>query len=76
MNVVPKTGGNTHPGSVFFSGTGENLQSDNYTKSCAPARGADAADEGLRPQRRGRRTDHARIACGSSSTRARRAARA
>ena len=31
MNVVPKTGGNTMSGAVFFSGTGENLQSDNYT---------------------------------------------
>ena len=31
MNVVPKTGGNTMSGAVFFSGTGEKLQSDNYT---------------------------------------------
>ena len=29
MNVVPKTGGNTMQGSVFFSGTGEKLQADN-----------------------------------------------
>ena len=31
MNVVPKTGGNSTTGSVSFSGTGEKLQSDNYT---------------------------------------------
>jgi len=28
MNVVPKTGGNNIEGAVYFSGTGENLQSD------------------------------------------------
>ena len=32
MNIVPKTGGNSIQGSVFFSGTGENLQSDNYAR--------------------------------------------
>jgi hypothetical protein len=32
MNVVPRTGGNRISGSVFFSGTGEGLQSDNYTE--------------------------------------------
>ena len=31
MNVVPKTGGNTLSGALFFSGTGENLQANNYT---------------------------------------------
>ena len=31
MNVVPKTGGNRVSGSVFFSGTNESLQSDNFT---------------------------------------------
>ena len=31
MNVVPRTGGNTYSGSVFFSGTGENLQASNLT---------------------------------------------
>ena len=31
MNVVPKTGGNRISGSVFFSGTNEILQSDNFT---------------------------------------------
>jgi hypothetical protein len=31
MNVVPKTGGNTMSGAVFFSGTGEHLQSSNFT---------------------------------------------
>ena len=31
MNLVPKTGGNSTNGSVFVSGTGEKLQSDNLT---------------------------------------------
>jgi carboxypeptidase family protein len=31
MNVVPKTGGNSTHGSLFISGTGEKLQSDNLT---------------------------------------------
>jgi hypothetical protein len=31
MNIVPKTGGNSYEGSLFFSGTGENLQSNNFT---------------------------------------------
>src|SRR5262245_35107352 len=31
LNLVPKTGGNVTHGSVFFSGTGEKLQSDNLT---------------------------------------------
>src|ERR1700704_3721262 len=31
MNVVPKTGGNSTTGSIAFSGSGEKLQSDNYT---------------------------------------------
>jgi Carboxypeptidase regulatory-like domain len=31
MNVVPKTGGNSTTGSVAYAGTGEALQSDNYT---------------------------------------------
>jgi hypothetical protein len=30
MNVVPKTGGNRISGSLFFSGTNESLQSDNF----------------------------------------------
>ena len=29
MNVVPKTGGNTLHGSLFYSGSGKNLQADN-----------------------------------------------
>ena len=33
MNIVPKTGGNTTRGSVFASGTGERLQSDNLTQA-------------------------------------------
>jgi hypothetical protein len=31
FNLVPKTGGNSTHGSLFFSGTGEKLQSDNLT---------------------------------------------
>src|SRR4029453_1805903 len=31
MNVVPKTGGNSTTGSVAYSGSGEALQSNNYT---------------------------------------------
>ncbi len=31
MNVVPKTGGNTVSGALFFSGTSEDLQANNYT---------------------------------------------
>jgi hypothetical protein len=31
INLVPKTGGNSTHGSLFFSGTGEALQSDNLT---------------------------------------------
>src|SRR5439155_18412414 len=30
MTIVPKTGGNTIQGSVYFSGSGEKLQSDNF----------------------------------------------
>jgi hypothetical protein len=33
MNVVPRTGGNSIHGSLFFSGTGEKLQSDNLTQA-------------------------------------------
>ena len=56
MNIVPKTGGNTLHGSAFYSGSGKNLQADNTAGTGLAA--ADAADEGLRRQRRGRRTDH------------------
>src|SRR3989454_1990107 len=31
MNVVPKTGGNSTTGSIAYAGTGEKLQSNNYT---------------------------------------------
>jgi len=31
MNLIPKTGGNRTQGSLFFSGTGEKLESDNLT---------------------------------------------
>ena len=54
MNVVPKTGGNALHGSLFYSGSGKNLQADN---SGGQGGGADAADQGVRRQRRGRRTD-------------------
>ena len=37
MNLVPKTGGNTIQGSVYFSGTGETLQSDNFTQELRDA---------------------------------------
>ena len=37
MNIVPKTGGNTIQGRVYFSGTGENLQSDNFTQELRDA---------------------------------------
>jgi hypothetical protein len=32
MNIVPKTGGNRYEGALYFSGTGEHLQSSNYTE--------------------------------------------
>jgi hypothetical protein len=37
MNLVPRTGGNTIQGSVYFSATGENLQSDNFTQEIKDA---------------------------------------
>ena len=37
MNIVPKTGGNTIQGSVYFSGSGEKLQSDNFTQELRDA---------------------------------------
>jgi hypothetical protein len=37
MNVVPKTGGNVTSGAFFFSGTGERLQSNNYTEELRQA---------------------------------------
>jgi hypothetical protein len=42
MNIVPKTGGNRMQGSLFASGTGERLQSDNLTPALR-ARGVIAA---------------------------------
>ncbi|HKF66390.1 MAG TPA: TonB-dependent receptor [Vicinamibacterales bacterium] len=42
MNIVPKTGGNRISGSVFFSGTGQHLQSNNVTPELA-AQGLPAA---------------------------------
>jgi hypothetical protein len=42
MNIVPKTGGNKITGSVFFSGTGEKMQSNNVTPDLA-AQGLAAA---------------------------------
>src|SRR5215467_9904342 len=37
MNIVPKTGGNSVQGSIYFSGTGEKLQSDNFTQELKDA---------------------------------------
>jgi Carboxypeptidase regulatory-like domain len=37
MNLVPKTGGNNISGSVYFSGTGEKLQADNFTQELKDA---------------------------------------
>jgi hypothetical protein len=37
MNLVPKTGGNSTQGSVYFSGTGEKLQSDNLSQELREA---------------------------------------
>ena len=37
MNIVPKTGGNRFEGAVYFSGTGEHLQSSNYTEELRQA---------------------------------------
>ncbi len=61
MNVVPKTGGNRVSGSVFFSGTNESLQSDNFTDEIRAAGLAAATpyDQDLRPQRRRGRSDQA-----------------
>jgi len=42
MNIVPRTGGNRISGSVFFSGTGQKLQSNNVTPELA-AQGLAAA---------------------------------
>ncbi len=37
MNLVPKTGGNRNSGAVFFSATGEPLESDNFTDAIKAA---------------------------------------
>jgi hypothetical protein len=37
MNIVPKTGGNNVQGSIYFSGTGESLQADNFTQEIKDA---------------------------------------
>jgi hypothetical protein len=37
MNIVPKTGGNSVSGALFYSGTGEKLQSDNFTQELRDA---------------------------------------
>src|ERR1700730_15680390 len=37
MNLVPKTGCNRPPGAIFFSGTGEKLESDNFTQAIKDA---------------------------------------
>ena len=43
MNIVPKSGGNTLRGSLFASGTGDALQSDNLTPGADRAQGVTAA---------------------------------
>ena len=35
MNLIPKTGGNTFQGSAYYSGSGQALESNNYTKALA-----------------------------------------
>ena len=59
VNLVPKTGGNSTHGSLFFSGTGEKLQSDNLTPALKkPGRHrGEPAQQGLRRLRHDRRTD-------------------
>jgi hypothetical protein len=42
MNIVPKTGGNLFQGSVFYSGTGQPLEGNNFTPALA-AQGLPAA---------------------------------
>ena len=37
MNIVPKTGGNKMEGAFYFSGTGEHLQSNNFTQALKDA---------------------------------------
>jgi len=37
MNIVPKTGGNSTSGAIFFSGTGEKLQGNNFTQALIDA---------------------------------------
>jgi Carboxypeptidase regulatory-like domain len=37
MNIVPKTGGNRMEGAFYFSGTGQHLQSDNFTQALKDA---------------------------------------
>src|ERR1700704_3420694 len=37
MNIVPKTGGNSHSGAIFFSGTGEKLEGNNFTDALRAA---------------------------------------
>jgi hypothetical protein len=35
MNLIPKTGGNTFQGSAYYSGSGQALESNNYTQALA-----------------------------------------
>jgi len=37
MNIVPKTGGNSSSGAIFYSGTGEKLEGDNFTQALRDA---------------------------------------
>ena len=64
MNLVPRQGGNRFSGSFFANGANDNFQTSNYTDEIRAAglRGAEADDEDLGRQRRGRRSDPQRQA--------------
>ena len=63
MNAIPKAGGNRFSGSALVNGSGPSLQGSNVTDDLkargVPGRVVDAEDA-LRHQRRGRRSDQAR----------------
>ena len=75
MNVVPKTGGNRISGSVFFSGTNESLQAENFVDTSpglARRRPTTRSTTSTAPSA----DPSSRIGSGTSSTPARRAASA
>ena len=68
VNSIPKDGGNRFSGSLFVAGTGRRLQSNNLDDDLRQPR-ADVGQprrEGLRLQRRARRTGAQGSRCGSS----------